>query len=86
MKTRLRHQQDGYHSRHIEYPDDVKRLRRKIPELASLTDHDIQDLYHTWSEDCYCASWLIFDSFNDPQEFRSWLLEEVEFFTAERYN
>jgi hypothetical protein len=60
----------------IRYPKDIALLRESIPELAKLDDATIQKLYHSYSEDMWCASWLILDK-NFLQEFREYLLDEV---------
>ncbi len=61
----------------IRFPDDVSRLKREIPELAEVSAITVQELYSTWSEDHFCAGWLIMNA-EIVEEFRVWLLEEVE--------
>jgi hypothetical protein len=60
----------------INYPDDVARLKRHIPELETVTDEAVQYLYHTFSEDLWCASWLIMNR-DSIEEFREYLLKDV---------
>lgn len=39
-------------------------------ELLRLVDDDIADLYHEWSEDNYCASWMN----GGEEEFVEWII------------
>lgn len=65
----------GKHSK-IMYPEDVLAIRSRIPELVDISDAQIQDMYSYWSEDFFCASWLII-KYADLEHFRTWLLSEV---------
>jgi len=63
----------------IDYPEDILKMRAAIPELDGISDVQIQDMYGTWSEDYYCASWLM----GDPdgytyKEFGKWILSDVD--------
>ena len=43
--------------------------------LSALTDRHIVDLYSMWSEDFYCASFLILTADDELTEFIGWLLD-----------
>jgi len=61
----------------IEYPEDISKLKAGIPELMDVNDSLIQQMYAQWSEDYYCAGWLIMSE-GTVEEFRSWLLSDVD--------
>ena len=55
------------------YRQDLKTLRDAIPEIRTLGDKGIIHLYSTWSEDKYCASWLVLNN-QGIEFFRNWVL------------
>ncbi len=60
----------------IDYPEDIEKLRKEIPELEGVSDAQIQDMYSFWSEAFYCAGWhIVWPSV--AQEFREWLMQEI---------
>ncbi len=61
----------------IWYPEDINRLRESIPELNASSAGEIQEWYSDWSEEYFCAGWLILDE-GVIQEFRGWILEDVD--------
>jgi len=61
----------------VRHPEDVKMLKDSIPELASISDAQIQDMYSHWSEDYYAAGWLIISPAGVTQ-FKKWLLAEID--------
>ena len=43
----------------IRHPEDVARIRKVLARWGyAASDPDIQDAYHAWSEDNWCAGWL----------------------------
>jgi len=62
---------------YLSWPEDIKKLRGRIPELVGLPDADVSELYSDWSTAVYAAGWLqlIESGF---EEFRSWLLSEAD--------
>lgn len=60
----------------VRWPDDVAELKSAIPQLAALSDFVVQTIYENWSEEHFCASWLIVDA-NSIDDFKAWLLTEV---------
>ena len=55
---------------------DIATMRQHIPELDDCSDGIVHMLYSNWSEDFYCAGWLIVDD-DTIREFRKYLTEEV---------
>lgn len=64
------------HKEKVNYPEDIYALKEHIKGLREVPDVVVQRLYSQWSEDNYCAGWLIIDQ-DGIQSFRSWLLEDV---------
>ncbi len=48
----------------IRHPKDIFKLRESIPQLMDYDEYAIQSLYHEFSEESMCASWLLMDSVN----------------------
>ena len=59
-----------------DYPEDIERLKQGIPQLNLLSDLKIQLVYREYSEDMYCARWLILND-HGVEAFNNWLQEEV---------
>lgn len=59
-----------------QFPSDVERLKREIPELAMLPDSVVDHIYSEWSEEEYCAGWLILDY--GLTEFAAYLREPAD--------
>jgi len=60
----------------IQWPEDVAKLKEALPALNFLTNYQIQELYGSFSEEQYCAGWLVLDE-NTIKEFEEYLNEEV---------
>jgi len=41
------------------YPDDITKIRSLCPEVKNLNDFIVEQLWENYSEDCYCAGWLM---------------------------
>lgn len=61
----------------IRHPQDIKILRKQIPELNDLEDYEIQWLYENYSDEQWCAGWIVLDK-DRLQEFRTWLERDNE--------
>jgi len=59
----------------VTYSEDVAKLKASNSELASLSDRVVELLYGRFSEDYYCASWLILDE-QSIRQFNQWLDSE----------
>jgi len=59
----------------VTYSEDVAKLKASNSELASLSDRVVELLYGRFSEDYYCASWLILDE-QAIRQFNQWLDSE----------
>lgn len=62
----------------IDYPEDIAKLRNEIPVLCHYTNNEIQQLYRWWSENYFCADWMVVGT-GSIREFESWLNAESEF-------
>ena len=60
----------------IEYPEDIKKLKEYFPELKALSDSKVQEIYREYSEDYYCAGWLILTE-DSRKEFSEYLQGEM---------
>lgn len=60
---------------HIIYPEDIAKLKSAIPEIRILHDSVIEDLYSTFSDSWYCASWLNVTE-NSIKDFREFLFTD----------
>lgn len=56
----------------VDYPEDVAWLKRSVPVLSTLSDEAVEALYGEWSEEFWCAGWLIMDD-GTIGEFAGWL-------------
>lgn len=65
-------------SEHIfRHPEDIKTMQNTLFDLGFLTsDVLIEDLYEDFSEDRYCAGWLILPE--NPDELKERMLEFME--------
>ncbi len=65
----------------IWYPEDILVIRQNLSLCDNLTDSEVQNLYHYYSEEMWCASWLIIPNNEEAQvwqlkDFESWLLQQ----------
>jgi hypothetical protein len=66
-----------FHKDPIRFPEDIAKLRLAIPALNPLTDYQVQELYHEFSEDRYCTGWLYLSK-ETNKEFEEYLNEEMD--------
>ncbi len=57
-----------------DYPEDIVRIKKFIPELQDVSDITVARLWSTWGEGKYCAGWLIMAD-EDLVEFKEWVLK-----------
>ncbi len=60
----------------VRYPDDVATLKSSIPELAAVNDFVVELMYRNWSEEYFCAGWLILSP-HIVNEFAEYLREDI---------
>lgn len=66
---------------YIDYPEDIRKIKEIIPELRKYSDGQVQQFYKEFSDDVYCAGWMIIDQAECAYRFARWLgcyYEEVE--------
>lgn len=56
----------------MSYPEPVQELRMRIQALRSLPDWVLDLCWASFSEECYCASYL-FWSDSHLEHFKQWL-------------
>ena len=56
----------------IDYPEDIERIKRIVPELQYYNDEYIERFYISFSDDVYSAGWM--ECTNERvYEFARWL-------------
>ncbi len=60
-----------------EYPWDVALIKKAIPELETLTNRQVERFYRDYSEDMYCAGWLIVTE-DGVDSFKNWLEMDIK--------
>jgi hypothetical protein len=60
--------------KHLEYESDIQSLIEQIPELEEFSHEEIAFLYGTYSDQYFCANWLVVDK-HTGSEFKGFLIK-----------
>lgn len=62
----------------LEYQKDIAKIKRSFPTVRELPDFVVETLWRRFSEDCYCAGFLVIDeSYMD--QFKNWYFTQGEY-------
>lgn len=75
MKFERSHEEECY----IQYPEDVKKIREYLEKIGTLeaTDAEIDDYWSQYSDEKFCAGWMVVVNEDMLDMFADWLESQL---------